>query len=59
MNTFLSTHRLYTAGRAIVDGQSDLPADLKAMLKQVGTSTYADGFFRFVSPPAFRQYFER
>jgi hypothetical protein len=56
MDTFLSTYPLFRQGVATAGARGDLPTDLKALLEQVGTSTYADGFFTFVAPPAFDHY---
>jgi hypothetical protein len=57
MKGFLSTYALEKPGAAIV-APADVPENLKAMLEQVGASAYANGFFRFVAPPAFDHYLE-
>jgi hypothetical protein len=57
MKTFLATYAIDKPGAAAAVPEG-LPADLKAMLEQVGASTYANGFFGFVPPPTFDQYLE-
>jgi hypothetical protein len=56
METFVATHKLHEAGQPIVVTDAAVPEELKALLNQVGTSTYANGFFRFVTPESMRQY---
>ena len=57
MTNFLSTYPLYISGPSA--GRNDgVPDELRAVLDKVGTSAYANGFFRFVAPRAFEHYLE-
>ncbi len=56
MENFIATHKLHEPGEPISIGGADVPENLKALLNQVGTSSYAKGFFRFVTPESMRQY---
>lgn len=55
MDTFLSTfplHARHDAKASAGTGRS-IPAELKTLLEAVQRNSYADGFFRFVSPSSF------
>ena len=58
METFVATHKLHEAGQPVVITDAAAPEELTALLNQVGTSSYANGFFRFVAPQTMRQYLE-
>jgi len=57
MNTFLSTYSRHSSGPP--SGRRDgVPDELQGALEEVGTSSYANGFFRFVAPRTFDHYLE-
>lgn len=57
MKTFLTTHKPFSTidPGPPTEPPPELPFDLKAMLRQFGSNSYAEGFFRFVTPPAFTE----
>lgn len=58
MDTFTLTHRLYEPGGIeMKPGEyANIPEQLRKMLFQTNGSSYANGFFQFVSPTAFNAY---
>jgi hypothetical protein len=56
MEDFLATYDLFETGESLGIVDAPLPADLIALLTQVGASSYANGFFRFVAPESMRDY---
>ena len=58
MPDFFATHPLFEKGPPdpALGSYVGMPDDLGQTLKQVGTSTYANGLFRFVAPAQFRSY---
>jgi hypothetical protein len=58
MPDFFATHPLYESGTPDpdLDTYAGMPDELRQRLKQVGTSSYANGLFRFVAPAEFRSY---
>lgn len=59
MDTFLSTYPLHEQHGANASAGTGriIPAELKTFLDTVEGNSYADGFFRFVSPSAFGGFF--
>jgi hypothetical protein len=58
MKTFLSTYALYKTGPRADAAHGDVPTEVHALLEQVGTNAYANGFFTFAAPPSFDHYLE-
>lgn len=58
MPDFFATHPLYERGLPdpALDTYTGMPDELRQELKQVGTSSYSNGLFRFVAPAEFRNY---
>jgi hypothetical protein len=58
MPDFFASHPLYERGLPdpALDKYVGMPDELRQRLKQVGTSSYSNGLFRFVPPAEFRSY---
>lgn len=59
MDQFFLTHKLYEENRepTIAGEDENTPRQLVTLLSQVNSNSYANGFFRFISPAVFRHYF--
>ena len=57
MEDFLATYPLFERDETkTVETGAQMPAELTALLDQVNSNSYADGFFKFVAPQHFRHY---
>lgn len=57
MDNFFQTYSLFEADPTkTVEPGTQLPAELTALLDQVNSNSYANGFLKFVSAPDFRHY---
>lgn len=55
MENFVQIHKLFETDQTVTHSAS-LPAELNALLDQVNSNSYADGFFKFVRAEQFRDY---
>lgn len=57
MDDFFQTYPLFEEDPTkTVEPGAQLPAELTALLDQVNSNSYANGFFKFVAPQEFRHY---
>ncbi|BAY09892.1 T6SS immunity protein Tdi1 domain-containing protein [Calothrix sp. NIES-2098] len=59
MNVFSLTHKLYEENsiNTITVINHDVPSEVAEMLLLANSNSYANGFFKFISPSRFRPYF--
>lgn len=59
MKEFLLTHKLSEKGNieSVAHSEHSIPDEVKTVFLQTNTNSYANGFFKFISPDTFRHYF--
>lgn len=58
MNEFLQTHALYREDKTttLTKTGTQPPAELAALMEQINSNSYANGFFKFIPPQEFQHY---